>query len=135
MWDRILGIADRLITLLKAEEFANGESFWDRSMIYFATEFGRSKKRPNNSSEFGTSHHLNNGYAVVSPMVNGNKILGGVDPNTALTYGFDPEDPQSVPRPGTYMKEKQIYSGLLHALGVDTSGGELPDMRAMRKNA
>ena len=135
MWDRLLRTADKLVELLKAEEFEAGESFWDRSMIYFATEFGRTKRRPANSDEFGSSHDLNNGYAVLSPMVNGNKVLGGVDPTTGMTYGFEPEDPQGVPVPGRQMAEKEIYSGLLHALKVDTSGGNLPDMRAMRKNA
>lgn len=135
MWSRILNAADKLVDLLKAEEFEAGESYWDRSMIFFATEFGRTKRRPNNSDDFGSSHDLNNGYAVLSPMVNGNKVLGGVDPTTAMTYGFDPEDPQGVPQPGRNMTEKEIYSGLLHALEIDTSGANLPDMRAMRKNA
>jgi hypothetical protein len=135
MWDRLLRVADKLVELLKAEEFEGGESFWDRSMIYFATEFGRTKRRPNNADDFGSSHDLNNGYAVLSPFVNGNKVLGGVDPTTGMTYGFEPEDPQGVPVQGRNMTEKEIYSGLLHALGVDTTGGNLPDMRAMRKNA
>lgn len=135
MWDRLLSVADRLADLLKAEEFEAGESLWDRSMIYFATEFGRTKNRPNNSDGFGSSHDLNNGYAVLSPLVNGNKVLGGVDPTTGMTYGFDPEDPMGVPNPNVTMEEAQIYAGLLHALGVDTSGSGLPDMRAMRKNA
>lgn len=135
MWHRILGIADRLIELLKGVEFEAGESFWDRSMIYFATEFGRSKRRPANAQDFGSSHDLNNGFAIVSPSANGNKILGGVDPTTGMTYGFDPEDPQGVPRPGTTMQEAQIFSGILHALDVDTTGSGLPNMRAMRKNA
>lgn len=135
MWSRILNVADKLVDLLKAEEFEAGESYWDRSMIYFATEFGRTKRRSNGTEDFGTSHDLNNGYAVLSPMVNGNKVLGGVNPTTALTYGFDPEDPQGVAQQGRTMTEKEIYSGLLHALQVDTSGSDLPDMRAMRKNA
>lgn len=135
MWNRILGAADRLAELLKQEEFEDGESFWDRSMIYFATEFGRTKRRPNNADDFGSSHDLNNGFAVMSPLVNGGKVLGGVDPTTGMTYGFDPEDPTGVPRPETQMEEAQIFSGLAHALGVDTSGSSLPDMRAMRKNA
>ncbi|MCA9554233.1 MAG: hypothetical protein KC933_29630 [Myxococcales bacterium] len=135
MWDRMLRVADKLVDLLKAEEFEAGESFWDRSMIYFATEFGRSKRRPNNAESFGTAHDINNGFAMLSPMVNGNKVLGGVDPTTGMTYGFDPEAPQGVPITGRNMTEKEIYSGIVHALGIDTSGGNLPDMRAMRKNA
>ena len=88
MWQRILGIADRLVELLKAEEFEAGESLWDRSMIYFASDFGRTKRRPTNSETFGTSHNLNNGYAILSPLVNGNTVLGGVDPTTGLTLSL-----------------------------------------------
>jgi hypothetical protein len=137
MWSRMLGLADKLIDLLKGEELepGSGESYWDHSMIYFATEFGRSKRRPDNADVFGTSHDLNNGFAIVSPLANGNKVLGGVDPTTGLTYGYDPEDPAGVPRPGTVMEEKYVYAGVLHALGVDTSGSGLPDVRALRKNA
>lgn len=135
MWQRILGIADRLSDLLKGEEDEDGVSFWDRSMIYFATEFGRTKRRPDNSDDFGSSHDLNNGFAVLSPLANGNRVLGGVDPTTGLTYGFAPEDPTGVPERERTMEERQIYAGLLHALDVDTSGSGLPDMRAMRKRA
>ncbi|MEQ9497864.1 MAG: twin-arginine translocation signal domain-containing protein [Deltaproteobacteria bacterium] len=133
MWQRILGIADRLVDLLKATEFEAGESLWDRSMIFFASDFGRTKRRPSNSQSFGSSHDLNNGFAVLSPFVNGNNVLGGVDPTTALTYGFDPQT--GAPEVGRNMQEREIYAGLLHALEVDTSGSGLPDMRAMRKNA
>lgn len=134
MWSRIYRIADGLIDLLKATEFRAGESMWNRSMIYIATEFGRTKTRSSFSEQFGTAHDLNNGVLVISPLVNGGKILGGVDPNTALTYGFDPEDPSGVPTPGRNMSEREIYSGLVHALGIAT-GGELPNMRAMRRRA
>ncbi|MCK6549456.1 hypothetical protein L6R52_26690 [Myxococcota bacterium] len=134
-WSRLLSVADRLITLLKSEEFEAGQSLWDRSLIYIATEFGRSKRRPANADDFGTSHDLNNGFAIISPFANGNKVLGGVDPTTGLTYGFDPEDPSGVPAPATTMTERHVFAGLLHALDVDTSGSGLPNMRAMRKNA
>lgn len=135
MWNRILSTADGLIDLLKGEEFepGSGESLWDRSMIYVATDFGREKKRPSGADDFGTGHHVNNGFVIISPLANGNKVLGGVDKDTGLTYGFDPET--GDPAPATNMAEKQIYSGILHALRVDTTGGNLPDMRAMRRRA
>lgn len=135
MWQRLMRIADGLVELLRGEEFdpATGESFWDRTLIYFATEFGRDKRRSGGADEFGTSHHLNNGYAILSPLANGNRVLGGVDPNTGLTYGFDPET--GTPDRNRNMTEREIYSGILHALRVDTSGAALPDMRAMRRNA
>jgi uncharacterized protein (DUF1501 family) len=133
MWNRQLKIADRLIRLLQSEEFGNGQSYWDRSMIYFATEFGRTRKRPDNAMTFGTGHDLNNGYLVVSPLANGGRVLGGVDPDTLMTYGFDPQTGR--PQPGRNMTEPEIYSGLAHALGIDTAGANLPDMRSMRRRA
>jgi len=133
MWNRQLSIADRLISLLKSEEFRDGQSFWDRSMIYFATEFGRTRRRPDNAMTFGSGHDLNNGSLLVSPLVNGGKVLGGVDVDTMLTYGFDPQSGR--PEPGRHMTEPETYAGIAHALGIDTSGSQLPDMRAMRRHA
>ena len=133
MWDRQLKIADKLITLLKSEEFGDGRSFWDHSMIYMATEFGRTRKRPDGAMTFGTGHDLNNGSLLISPHVNGGKVLGGVDTANMLTYGFDPET--GAPQPGRTMKEAEIYAGIVHALGVDTPNSGLADMRAMRKMA
>lgn len=129
MWDRLLWTADGLIDLLKNEEYANGQSLWDRTMIYIPTEFGRSRRRPTGASEFGTGHDLNNGVAVLSPLVNGGRVLGGVDPNSGLTFGFDPST--GAPTPGAHMNEKHIYSGLLQALRVDTAGANLYDMPSM----
>lgn len=133
MWDRQLRIADKLITLLKSEELADGKSYWDHSMIYFATEFGRSRTRPANAMTFGTGHELNNGSLIISPLANGGRVLGGVNPDTLMTYGFDPETGR--PDPGRTMVEKEVYSGIVHALGIDTAGSGLPDMRAMRRTA
>jgi hypothetical protein len=131
MWDRLLWTADGLIDLFKNEEYANGQSLWDRTMIYIPTEFGRSRRRPTGAQEFGTSHDLNNGVAMLSPLVNGGQVLGGVDPNTGLTYGFDPLT--GAPAPGAHMNEKHIYSGILQALRVDTSDANLYNMPSMLK--
>ena len=135
MWKRTLSIADRLIDLLKSVELdpATGESFWDRTLIYVATDFGRDKGRKNGETNFGTGHHLNNGNLIISPLVKGNTVLGGVDPDTGLTHGWDPlsgnpiiakENPQS-----------DIYAGILQALGVSTTGSGLPNVSAMVKGA
>lgn len=131
MWSRMLSVVDRLIGLLKAEEFGGGQSFWDRSLVYFATDFGRSRRRPDGADDFGTGHHLNNGSLIVSPLVNGGRILGGVDPDTVLTYGFDPQT--GAPDPGRNMTEPEIFAGILQALDIDTSPVRLPDMPAMRR--
>ena len=121
-------VADGLITLLKAAEAAPGSgiSKWERSMIYCATDFGRTKNRPSFSNGFGSGHDLNNGILAISPMLKGNQVLGGVDPDTALTYGFDPQT--GAPDPNREMFEHEIYAGLTQALGIDTG---LPDVSAM----
>ena len=82
---------------------------------------------------FGSGHDLNNGSLIVSPLANGGRVLGGVDPTTLLTYGFDPET--GKPEPGRHMTEPEVYSGIAHALGIDTAGSKLPGMRAMRRTA
>jgi hypothetical protein len=132
MWHRLLDVTDRLIGLLQQEEFGGGESFWDRTMMYVATDFGRTKRRPENSPDFGTGHDLNNGSLIILSMANGGRILGGVDANTGFTYGFDPMT--GAPDPGRNMTEPDLFAGILQGLGIDTSlaPGSLPNMRAMR---
>lgn len=134
MWARIMGIVDKLIGLLQSEVFdaTTGETFWDRTMVYVATDFGRTKTRPTNATSFGSGHDLNNGFLMLSPMVKGNTILGGIDPNTALTYGFDARTGVAVPGKMT-SNEPDIYSGVLTAMGADLTGSGLPDASAFKK--
>ncbi len=139
-WDRVLRAADDLIDLLSTAEYIGadgptGTSLWDRSMIVFATEFGRDKW--DTGDGFGTGHHLNNGLLVTSPLLRGNQSLGEADPNNGFLTGWDPatgasrpfddltpgEDPLfSDPRqpPG----EEAVYGTLLKALGVSYEGQE-----------
>lgn len=134
MWSRILGITDRLIDLLKAEPFdmTTGETLWDRTLIYIATDFGRTRTRPMGSSAFGSGHDLNNGFVLLSPMVKGNTLLGGVDPQTTLTYGFDART--GAAQPGKQdSNEPDIFSGVLTAMGCDLTGSGLPDASAFKK--
>ena len=133
VWNRIYRVIDGLITLLQGEDFGDGTSLWDRTLIYVASDFGREKIRPANASEWGTGHHLNNGVMVFSPLVPGDTLRGGVDPDTGLTYGFDPLT--GAPDPGRTMAEAEIFAGLLGALGVDTSDSGLPAVPAMRRGA
>ncbi|MET0401162.1 MAG: hypothetical protein ABW123_02115, partial [Cystobacter sp.] len=131
MWSRMMDTIDKLIELLKSEPFdSSGESLWDRSLIYMATEFGRTRNRTEGATElFGTGHDLNNGFMMLSPMLRGNTVLGGVDPTTTHTYGFDPRT--GAPQPGKVdSNEADIFSGILTAMGVDTSGSGLPDASA-----
>lgn len=131
MWNRMYSIADGLISLLSQEEFANGQSYWDRSLIYFASDFGRSKTRQANASEFASGHHLNNGVLAISPLVKGDTVFGGVDPNTCLTYGCDPQTGR--PEPGRNNSEAEVFSALLTALEVDTARSGLPGFPSIKR--
>jgi hypothetical protein len=133
MWSRVLGVADRLIGLLKSEEWSNGQSFWVRTMIYVANDFGRSKQRPSGAEQFGTGHDLNDGALIISPLANGGRLLGGIDADTGVTYGFDPAT--GDPDRDRQMTEAEIYAGMAQALGVSLDGVTSPDMRAMRRSA
>ncbi len=120
MWSRILATVDGLVDLLKSEPDGEGGTLWDRSLVYVATDFGREKIRPENANTFGTGHHLNNGVVMVSPLLNGGRVYGGVDPTTLLTHGFDPTTGE--PAPGTVMREGDVYAVIASALGVDYAG-------------
>lgn len=124
MWSYVFNVVDGLIELLKSEPVdATDEAagtLWDRSLIYIATDFGRDKTRPSGSNDWGSGHHLNNGVVVVSPLIHGNRVYGGVDPETCLTYGFDPVTGDA--RPDEKMREGEIYSAICHALGIDFPG-------------
>lgn len=129
MWSRIFSVVDGLIDLLQSEAADERQpdagTLWDRSLIYIATDFGRDKVRPYGSNGWGSGHHLNNGVVVISPLVRGNRLYGGVDPETCLTYGFDPVSGEG--RPGTHLREGDIYSALCHALGISFEGrGDFP---------
>jgi hypothetical protein len=82
---------------------------------------------------FGTGHDLNDGALIISPLANGGRLLGGIDPDTGITYGFDPAS--GGPDGGRQMTEAEIYAGMAQSLGVSLDGVTLPDMRAMRRIA
>lgn len=118
MWSYILKGTDSLIELLKATDIdgdpAKGK-MWDKSMIYIATEFGRDK-----IAGGGSGHHLNNGNVFISPMLNGNRIYGGIDAATGITYGFNSSTGE--PDPSNIKTEKDVYSAVAHAMGIEFSG-------------
>ncbi len=118
MWSRVLKVVDGLIGLLKAEDHLGDPALgkmWDRSLVYVATEFGRDKV-----AEGGSAHHPNNGAVFVSPLMRGNRVYGGVDPNTCHTYGFDPVT--GAPDANVRMTEGHLYSAAAHALGIPFPG-------------
>ncbi|HEX6243334.1 MAG TPA: hypothetical protein VFZ61_20615 [Polyangiales bacterium] len=120
MWGRTAGLLDTLITLLKTHDYMGDPALgkmWDRSLVYVATEFGRDKKRPFLAGSWGTGHDLNNGSILISPLLKGNAVYGGVDPRTCLTYGFDPVS--GAPTPDKVMGESDVYGIIAHALDLD----------------
>ncbi len=120
MWGRTALVLDGLISMLKYFDYMGDPSLgkmWDRSLIYVATEFGRDKRRPSGSSGWGTAHHLNNGALLISPLIKGNRVFGGIDPQTLLTYGFDGRTGE--PDPGSVRREEDIYSLVAQAMGVE----------------
>ncbi len=137
-WNRVLDTADRLIGLLASAEYVgpdgpDGSSLWDRTMIVFATEFGRDKW--DTGGGFGTGHHLNNGLLAVSPLLRGNQSLGTADPDNGFLTGFDRETGAPTPyddvapgedplfnHPNLPPAEEEVYGSLLAALGVDFPG-------------
>lgn len=123
MWGRTAGLLDTFISLLKQYDYMGDPALgkmWDRSVVYVATEFGRSKSRPSGSTAWSTAHDLNNGSLIISPLIKGNSVYGGVDPKTALTYGFDPMT--GKPDPATKFAEGDVYSLLAHALDISFAG-------------
>ena len=78
MWGRTASAVDQLISLLKEHDYLGDPALgkmWDRSLIYIATEFGRTKTRPAGSPSWGTGHDLNNGSVLISPLDQGQPSL------------------------------------------------------------
>ncbi|MDD9969401.1 MAG: hypothetical protein OXR73_24365 [Myxococcales bacterium] len=125
MWGNLAALLDTMITLLKDYDYMGDPSLgkmWDRSLIYVATDFGRTKERPAEAGEWSSGHDLNNGSVLISPLINGNRVYGGVDPKTALTYGFNRET--GAPDPASALEEAALYGALCHVLDIDFSGRE-----------
>ncbi|MEM1025523.1 MAG: hypothetical protein AAF627_13805 [Myxococcota bacterium] len=128
MWSRLFSVMDRLIGLLEREPFGGGQSLWDRSVMYVPTEFGRTKLRPEGATEFGSGHDLSNAVMVLSPRLRGNRVLGGVDPRSLRTRGWDRISGAS--RPDATNPEADIYGGVLELLRIPDSGLSVPAFRA-----
>lgn len=122
MWRRVLSVMDRLITLLKAEDHLGQPELgkmWSRSLMYVGTEFGRDR-----SKSGGSGHDLNNGAVIVSPLIQGNRVYGGVDQLTGLTYGCNLATGE--PQVGKQLSEGEVHQVLLKALSIEATG--LPDV-------
>ncbi|MBK8241361.1 MAG: hypothetical protein IPK74_38090 [Deltaproteobacteria bacterium] len=120
MWGAMLEVADALIALLKELDYLGDPSLgkmWDRSLVYIATDFGREKTRPVGAPFWGTAHALNNGTLLMSPLLQGNRVFGGIDPKTCTTYGFDGSSGEADPT--LRCDEGHIYSAVAQALDID----------------
>ena len=120
MWGHVLKVLDGMIEMLKELDYLGDPSLgkmWDRSLIYVATDFGRDVKRPTAAESWGTGHALNNGTLIVSPLLKGNRVFGGIAPQTCLTYGFDGKTGE--PDVSRNMSEGHIYSAIAHAMDIE----------------
>ena len=70
MWKKTLGLVDRLVHLLKTEPAPDnsGDTLWDRTLLYVATDFGREKTRPDTAiADWSTGHEAKQrGHAHVA---------------------------------------------------------------------
>lgn len=118
MWSRVMETADGLITLLKNTPSRTDAqtSMWDKSLVYVATDFGRTKR----ISGGGSGHDLNNGSVLISPLLRGNSVYGSVDASTQMTQGFDLST--GAPTTDNLIREKHIYSLISQAFEIDFDG-------------
>lgn len=128
MWSRVLDVADKLITLLKATPTGEGDTMWDRSMVYIATEFGREKVRQFPGQPLfampplagvSSGHHIRNGAVLLSPAVKGG-VYGGIDPDNLFTHGYDPLT--GAEDDGTTKRISHVYSAIAQGLDAPFSG-------------
>ena len=56
----------------------------------------------------------------MSPLIKGNRVYGGVDPKTGLSFGFDPKTAEAQRDKKLY--EGDVYSLLAHALDIGFPG-------------
>lgn len=120
MWGHVLKAVDALVELLQELDYLGDPALgkmWDRSMIYIATDFGRDKTRPAGAKSWGSGHSLNNGTLLVSPLLKGNRVFGGVEPTTCETFGFDGTTGEADP--SLQCSEGHIYSAIAQALDIE----------------
>jgi len=125
MWSRCLDAVDKLIALLKTAGTDDGGTLWDRSLIYIASDFGRDRVRPTGpvtdlQNGVSTGHHLSNGAVLISPMIAGNRVYGGVDSSNLHTYGFNPTT--GAADPSVIYREHDVYSAVAQTLGYSFNG-------------
>ena len=135
MWQRILGTVDELIDLLKSEPFdaTTGETMWDRTMIYVATDFGRTRVRPRQRHRL--RHRARSQQRLPAHLPDGEGQHHPRRASTPTPRSPTASTPAPAPRcPGKMTSnEPDIYSGVLTAMGADLTGSGLPDASAFKK--
>ena len=126
MWGNLGSLLDTFIGLLKEYDYLGDPKLgkmWDRSLIYVATDFGRTKNRTSpGAADWSSGHDQNNGSVIISPLIKGNRVFGGVDPKTCLTYGFSRTTGE--PDRNVILEESGLYGALAHALDIGYEGRE-----------
>ena len=141
MWFRVLDLVDKMSDLLKEDQFLDtGESLYDRSLFYVATDFGRTKNR-NGTQNFGSGHDLNNGSFILCPQGQGRRLRRGstTRPARPTVSTSPPALPTPVARPSSTSSTPAFssYSELIprgyptsapssHSLAPRPTGYQLP---------
>ncbi len=96
---------------------------WDHSLVYMPTEFGRALQGDGNSA-VGTGHELNNGVVLVSPLLNGGRVYGALDPQTGLLRGYDGLTGDTISDVPT-QREPELVATIAAALDHELSAEDL----------
>ncbi|MEM1024657.1 MAG: hypothetical protein AAGD10_04925 [Myxococcota bacterium] len=126
-WSRLLEVADGLIGLLKSTPYGDqGESLWDRTVLYMPSEFGRVQVRYGPGGNFGTAHDFPGVQIAVSPLIRGGRIFGDIERSQGRLIGFEPTASNAIDptRPG--ISEKEGFSAMLELMGISRAGSGLP---------
>lgn len=118
MWSYLLQNIDKLIQLLKSAPIGGDPakgSMWSKSVIYVVSDFGRDRVQ-----EGGSGLSTNNAHLVVSPLIKGNRIYGGLDERTGRVTGFNPYT--GMVEPGRKITTGDHYSIISELMGAPFRG-------------
>ena len=106
-----------LIAYLKNTEYANGESYWDRTTLLCYSDFART---PNVNARGGRDHHLASACLVAGKGIKGNAVIGATNDVNYGARTIDlatgaPDDELGVP-----VRPPDVHATLLTAAGLPT---------------
>jgi hypothetical protein len=119
MWSRVFAAANGLARLLKSTPFQGG-TMWDQSLIYIATDFGRSLQG-DGDSQIGTGHELNNAVVLASPLLAGGRVYGELDSSSGQVRGFDGNTGATS---DDVVREPELVATIARALDHDLAPGD-----------